>query len=155
LQANVRALPFAAQFRAGIGAEQELSSEQRNWRDNIASAWATLSDDLVKVRRNDGVPMRLDLDQQALIMSRMELQLQIAQQAALNHYGDFYLVTLNDLLDTLTSFFALEHSAVVQMRGELEALRALPVDPDYPTGLISHAMLRDRISEIRNANAGE
>lgn len=155
MQGQVRSLTFAAQFRAGVSADLDISNEQRSWRENIANAWSTLSEDLIKVRRNDGVATRLDIDQQTLIMSRMELQLQIAQQAALNHYGDFYQVTLNDLLDTLNTFFTAEQAAVVQMRGELEALLTLPIDPDYPTSLISQAMLRERISELRNNRSGE
>ena len=155
MQGDVRSLIFAPQFRAGVKTNVDESKETRNWRDNIANAWSTLSEDLVKVRRNDGLDMRLDIDQQTLIMSRIELQLQIAQQAALNHYGDFYQVTLNDILDTLNTFFSAEQASVVQMRGELEVLLTLPIDPDYPTSLISQAMLRDHIDELRHRTVGE
>lgn len=156
MQPQVRTLPFAANFRVNTTPEDaELDTSIKNWRANLASAWESFSEDLIKVQRHDGVPMRLDHDQQALLMSRVELQLQIAQQAALNHHGEYYRNTLRDMIDLLERFFATEHRDVVQIIAELDALQALPVEPDYPTSLLSRAMLRDRIDDIRHNSQGE
>lgn len=156
MQTQVRALPFAVDFRGMSTPDAaELDTSIKNWRINLASAWESFSEDLIKVQRHDGVPMRLDHDQQALLMSRVELQLQIAQQAALNHHGEYYRNTLRDMIDMLERFFATEHRDVVQMIAELDALQALSVEPDYPTSLLSRAMLRDRIDDIRHNSQGE
>ncbi|EGN74270.1 uncharacterized enzyme of heme biosynthesis [Idiomarina sp. A28L] len=155
MQPVVRNLPLAPSFTlTDTDEEREISADMSNWRENLARAWESFSSDLVKVRRHDGVPMRLDNDQRALILSRIELQLQIAQQAAMNHHGDYYRNTIDEALQHIDMFFDLEHRDVVQLRAELNALRGLPIEPDYPTGLLSHAMLRDRVDSIRNSGNG-
>lgn len=155
MQPVVRNLPLAPSFTlTDTDEEREISADMSNWRENLARAWESFSSDLVKVRRHDGVPMRLDNDQRALILSRIELQLQIAQQAAMNYHGDYYRNTIDEALQHIDMFFDLEHRDVVQLRAELNALRGLPIEPDYPTGLLSHAMLRDRVDSIRNSGNG-
>ncbi|RUO37012.1 hypothetical protein CWE13_09240 [Aliidiomarina shirensis] len=155
MQPAVRSLPLAPGFTlTTTDEEQDISTDVSNWRENLARAWESFSSDLVKVQRHDGVPMRLDNDQRALIVSRIELQLQIAQQAALNHHGDYYRNTIDEALHHIDEFFDVEHRDVMQLRAELNALRDLPIEPDYPTGLLSHAMLRDRVDSIRNSGNG-
>lgn len=155
MQPRVRSLPLAPNFTlVATEDEQDISTEISNWRENLARAWESFSSDLIKVQRHDGVPMRLDNDQRALIVSRIELQLQIAQKAALNYQGDYYKNTIDEALFHIDTFFDLEHRDVIQLIAELNALRDLPIEPEYPTGLLSHAMLRDRVDDIRNSGNG-
>ncbi|RUO18766.1 hypothetical protein CWE08_11085 [Aliidiomarina iranensis] len=156
MQPSVRNLPISPDFSVATDdEEQAISSDMSNWRENITQAWESFSSDLIKVQRHDGVPMRLDNDQRALITSRIELQLQIAQQAAMNYHGDYYRNTIDEALYYIDSFFDLQNREVIQLKAELTALRELPIEPEYPTGLLTHAMLRDRVDSIRNSGNGE
>lgn len=158
LQTAVRELPLVTSLQPEAEKQSDDRSELSNWRQNIASAWDSFSSDLIKVRRHDGLPMHLDSDQRALLFGRIELQLQIAQQAALNHHQEYYQATLTEVLHYIDQYFATEQSSVVQFRAEIVALLELSIEPDYPNRLLSHAMLRDLVNEMReqrSANGGQ
>ncbi|RUO32657.1 uroporphyrinogen-III C-methyltransferase [Aliidiomarina sanyensis] len=152
LQPRTRTLPFKAGFgeSESTTSSQALSSDLSEWRQNLAKAWDNFSGDLIKVRRHDELPLRLDHDQRTLVLGQIEMALQIAQQAAMRHHQDLYRSTLNEVLEVVDTYLNTEHSDVRQFRAEVDALRGLPIEPDYPTRLLSHAMLRDRVEEVRN-----
>ncbi|MCH8500636.1 MAG: uroporphyrinogen-III synthase [Aliidiomarina sp.] len=149
LQRSVRDLPLQHTLIDEEATDSTDRSDISNWRRNLAAAWQSFTTDLVKVQRHDGLPMRLDSDQRALLFGRMELQLQIAQQAALNHHQDYYQATLRELLGYIDDYFIAEQRSVEQVRAEIESLLAMNVEPDYPSRLLSHAMLRDLVDELR------
>lgn len=157
LQPQVRGLPFSSEFAAQLqdDVQADISADISQWRQNLANAWSSFSQDIIKVQRHDEIPLRLDHDQRTFILGQIELSLQIAQQAALRHHGDLYQNTLRDLLHVIDTYLSTEHTDVRQFRAEVEVLLDLPVEPDYPTRLLSHAMLRDRVSDIQSNSQGE
>ncbi|WP_194757439.1 uroporphyrinogen-III synthase [Aliidiomarina indica] len=157
LQPRVRSLPFSSEFAAKLqdDAQADISSDISQWRQNLANAWSSFSQDMIKVQRHDELPLRLDHDQRTLILGQMELALQIAQQAALRHHGDLYRNTLRDLTTVIDTYLNTEHTDVRQFKAEVAVLLDLPVEPDYPTRLLSHAMLRDRVSDLHSNSQGE
>lgn len=157
LQPQVRSLPFSSEFAAQLqdDAQADISADISQWRQNLANAWSSFSQDIIKVQRHDEIPLRLDHDQRTFILGQIELSLQITQQAALRHHGDLYQNTLRDLLHVIDTYLSTEHTDVRQFRAEVEVLLDLPVEPDYPTRLLSHAMLRDRVSDLQSNSQGE
>lgn len=153
LQTSARELPLVTSLQPADEAPTQDRSDLSNWRQNLASAWESFSSDLIKVRRHDGLPMHLDSDQRALLFGRIELQLQMAQQAALNHHHEYYQATLTEVLHYVDHYFATEHRLVVQFRAEIESLLQLPIEPEYPNRLLSHAMLRDLVNEMRDQHS--
>lgn len=150
LQAGVRTLAFNAEISQmeNTSSQHAVTGDLRDWRQNLAQAWENFSSDLIQVRRHDAPPLRLDHEQRTFILGQIEMALQIAKQAALRHHQDLYRHTLLDTLNIIERYLNIEDTGVQQFQTSLSMLSELSIEPDYPTRLLSHAMLRVRVDEI-------
>ncbi|RAJ96422.1 uncharacterized protein HemX [Aliidiomarina maris] len=147
---QIRQLPFVNQtIGFDEGDDQATSSEFSEWRANLAKAWANFTDDFVRIQRTDELPsMKIGQEQRALLVSQIELQLQIAQQALMQRQTINYREALEQAAEWIESYFDTERQAVQRSLAELRELSGYDLDPAYPTRLLSEAMLRDVVEEM-------
>lgn len=149
---RIRDLPMhsSPSFNDEIAQQEEgISSEFSEWRANLAKAWASFTDDFVRIQRTDELPaLQIGQEQRALIVSQIELQLQIAQQALMQRQTVQYREALEQAAEWIAAYFDREQRAVQRTLQELEQLQGVDLDPSYPTRLLSEAMLRDAVDEL-------
>ena len=147
----IRELPMREQA-TGFTAEDEdadVSSDFGEWRANLARAWANFTDDFIRIQRTDEMPaLQIGQEQRALIVSQIELQLQIAQHALTQREAIVYREALEQSIEWITAYFDGDRRPVQRVLAELEAVREADLDPSYPTRLLSEAMLRDAVDEL-------
>lgn len=153
LQQQVRELPFARGSAVAPEIEEEISENISEWRRNLAKAWDNFSGDVIRIQRTDEAAVNLNADQRAAVLLSMELQLQIAQQAVYRHQQEYYVSAMGQILTTLDDVFDPQSTEVMQFSAEAEELAAQSVEPVYPTRLLSHAMLRDLVDDIREGRS--
>lgn len=129
----------------------EVTSDVGNWRENIASAWQALSADLVRIERHAELPLRINQEQRLALVSRIELQLQLAQNALNRQQQEVYATTLDDVYTLVNDYFLPEESSTRQFLSALRSIKDLEITTDYPVSLISRAMLRERLHDLESA----
>ena len=147
----IRDLPMHDQATevATVDEDADVSSDFSEWRANLARAWANFTDDFIRVQRTDEMPtLQIGQEQRALVVSQIELQLQIAQHALTQRESIMYREALEQSIEWITAYFDGERRAVQRVLAELEALLEADLDPSYPTRLLSEAMLRDAVDEL-------
>ncbi|MCC5854710.1 MAG: uroporphyrinogen-III synthase [Idiomarina sp.] len=152
LQRQIPELAFRATADNGSDAATDTGAAQ-DWRSNIASAWRSFSQDLIKIQRHDVPVSRLDFEQQVHLISRLELHMQLAQQFLLRRDQELFDDTITDVERLVTSYFDLEHTGTRTFLSSLRSLQGLEISPDYPAQLISRAMLREKIRELEDQPA--
>lgn len=152
IRRQLSSLPFPNQNfgdREQAGDDDAVSSSFADWRSNLATAWNNFSDDFIRIQRSGELPeLQLGQEQQILLISQLELQLQIAQQATLQRQTITYRDGLTQAVEWLETYFDTEQERVQRVLAELRELSELDLDPTYPTRLLSEAMLRDIVDEM-------
>ena len=147
----IRDLPMHEQ-ETGVAVDDQdtdVSSDFSEWRTNLARAWANFTNDFIRIQRTEEMPeLQIGQEQRALIVSQIELQLQIAQHALTQRETIAYREALEQSLEWIATYFNNKHTAVQRVMTELEALLDADLDPSYPTRLLSEAMLRDAVDEL-------
>lgn len=148
---QIRNLPLLEQ-QLGVDGElsdAETSSNFSDWRANLAKAWSSFTDDFIRIQRSEELPaLQIGQEQRVLLISQLELQLQLAQQALMQRQTINFREALLQAIEWIEGYFDPEHQAVRRMLEELNTLREYELDPSYPTRLLSEAMLRDAVDEL-------
>lgn len=147
----IRDLPLHEQAAglAGAADDADVSSDFSEWRANLAKAWANFTDDFVRIQRTDEMPpLQIGQEHRALIVSQIELQLQIAQHTLMQRETIAYREAIEQSMEWIEAYFDGERQAVQHTLSELDELRKANLDPSYPTRLLSEAMLRDAVDEL-------
>ncbi|HLV48141.1 MAG TPA: uroporphyrinogen-III C-methyltransferase [Aliidiomarina sp.] len=151
MQRQVKSLPLHFDNRDVAGnQETEISADVTDWRDNLANAWKAFSEDLVRIQRDADLPLRLNQEQRLALNSRLELQLQLAQQALNRHQQDVFSSTLMEVSHLVNSYFVLDDPKTTQFLAALDSIRHLNVVTEFPTSLLSRAMLRERLRDLES-----
>lgn len=147
---QLRSLPLHAQRTISEREQDEdISADFSDWRSNLAKAWSNFTDDFIRIQRTEEMPeLYLGQEQQALLLSQLELQLQIAQQALLQRQTINYREAIKQAVEWIEAYFETDKNAVQRTINELNQLQAVDLDPAYPTRLLSEAMLRDAVDEL-------
>lgn len=156
LQSQLRDLPLRDGAKAGeqMAPAREASSELSEWRENLARAWENFSSDVIRIQRVDEHQVALAADQRAVMLASQELQLQLAQQAAISRDQDYYQQSLDLVAQALEQYFDASASSVQQFQDRLAHLQSQSVEPISPPNLLSRAMLRDRVEELQTNGNG-
>lgn len=128
----------------------EVSADTHDWRDNLANAWKAFSADLVRIQRDADLPIRLNQEQRLALNSRLELQLQLAQQALNRHQQDVFNSTLSEVNELVSNYFDQESQKTIHFLAALNSVRNLTIVTEFPTSLLSRAMLRERLRDLEN-----
>lgn len=129
--------------------DNNVSSNFSDWRSNLAKAWENFSDDFIRIQRSDSMPdLQLGQEQRVLLISQLELQIQLAQQATMQRQTLTYRDALVQATEWIETYFDTDNQAVQRIINELQELSQLDLDPSYPTRLLSEAMLRDIVDEM-------
>lgn len=152
LQRSVSQLPL---LKASIDAEQRQAEQHdtassADWRANLANAWQAFSNDMIRIQRNTELPLQLNLEQRLAMNSRLELQLQLAQQSLMQRQQELFNSTLVEIHRLVSTYFNKEANETAQFLASIEALGELDISPDFPTTLLSRAMLRERLRDLEN-----
>lgn len=151
MQRQIAGLPMKFDVHAIIDREPaEVSADTRDWRDNLANAWKSFSADLVRIQRDADLPIRLNQEQRLTLNSRLELQLQLAQQALNRHQQDVFNSTLNEVHELVTTYFDLADLKTTHFLAALNSVRNLTIVTEFPTNLLSRAMLRERLRDLES-----
>ncbi|MCC5879911.1 MAG: uroporphyrinogen-III synthase [Idiomarina sp.] len=148
---QIRNLPLLEQEYGvdGEPVDEEISSDFSEWRANLSKAWASFTDDFIRIQRTDELPaLQIGQEQRSLLISQLELQLQLAQQALMQRQTVSYRESLLQSAEWIDAYFDTDNQAVQRTLQELEALSEYDLDPSYPTRLLSEAMLRDAVDEL-------
>src|SRR5690554_2042486 len=149
LQRQVASLVMQFDNRS-TGSENNVAvtAEVTDWRDNLANAWISFSADLVRIQRDSDLPIRLNQEQRLTLNSRLELQLQLAQQALSRHQQDVFSSTLNEVHELVTTYFDPDDLKTKHFLANLSSVRSLTIVTEFPTSLLSRAMLRERLRDL-------
>ncbi len=128
--------------------ETSVSANVTDWRDNLTNAWKAFSDDLVRIQRDADLPLRLNQEQRLALNSRLELQLQLAQQALNRHHQDVFNSTLTEVNDLVRAYFDQTEPKTVHFLAALASIQHLNIVTEFPTSLLSRAMLRERLRDL-------
>lgn len=153
LRTQVRELPMDRE-RLSADPQNEDSAEQvssnfSDWRSNLAKAWTSFTDDFVRVQRTEELPeMQLGAEQRYLLRTQIDLQLQIAQQAMLQHQQINFEQAVEQAIEWIETYYDVNASQVQQALTQLRNLREQNLEPDFPTRLLSEAMLTEAVEEL-------
>lgn len=151
MRRQLRDLPFTQTgpiHQQDSADSHEVSASFSDWRANLASAWDSFTDDFIRVQRAETMPeMSLSAEQRSLLLSQLELQLQLAQQALMQRQTVNYREALRQAEEWILAHFDSQSSAVERFAQELSRLSQQNLEPDYPTRLLSEAMLKDAVEE--------
>ena len=148
---QIRNLPMLEQQYGPDGepVDADISSDFSDWRDNLAKAWASFTNDFIRIQRTDELPaLQIGEEQRALLVSQLELQLQLAQQALMQRQTINFRESVQQAIEWIESYFDTDSQSVRRTLEELNALSEYELDPSYPTRLLSEAMLRDAVDEL-------
>ncbi|RTE85965.1 MULTISPECIES: uroporphyrinogen-III C-methyltransferase [Gammaproteobacteria] len=152
LQQQISELPLrSTSFGDEEVAEEEVTSDISNWRSNLANAWQAFSDDLIRIQKTSDLPVRLDQEQRLSLNSRLEMQLQLAQQAAVRGDQTLFDTAINESFQLISEYFDIEVPETENVLAILSSLKEVSVQTDYPSSLLSRAMLREYISALESA----
>ena len=118
------------------GDTQEVPSED-NWLANLRRSGNTLLQQFVRVQRRDTPvePMIADTYFD-VVQQRLLLQLQLAQQAALQGEQALYSATIEEAIEQLRVLEGqITDTGVTEVIAQLSTLRAVTLRPEYPTEL--------------------
>ncbi|MGX5914919.1 uroporphyrinogen-III C-methyltransferase [Aliidiomarina sp. Khilg15.8] len=157
LRTQVRDLPMDRQRLSADTtseeAEGDVSSSFADWRSNLAKAWQSFTDDFVRVQRTEELPqMQLGAEQRYLLRTQIDLQLQIAQQAMLQHQQINFEQALEQAIEWIEAYYDTDTTATQQSLSQLRNLSEQTLEPDFPTRLLSEAMLNDAVDELLGEN---
>lgn len=128
----------------------EPSASINDWRANLAHAWQTFSKDLVRIQRDVDLPLRLNQEQRLALNSRLELQLQLAQQALTRHQQEVFRTVLTETEELVSTYFVTSAVTTNQFLTHLRAVKNLNITNEFPTSLLSRAMLRERLYDLES-----
>ncbi|RUO23833.1 hypothetical protein CWE09_11810 [Aliidiomarina minuta] len=127
----------------------EVSSSFADWRSNLNAAWQSFSEDFIRVQRTEEMPeMQLGAEQRSLLKTQLDLQLQIAQQALLQRQAVNFEQAMDQAIDWINSYYDTESTQVRHVLDALTQLREQNIEPEFPTRLLSEAMLNDAVDEL-------
>ncbi|CUS47887.1 MAG: uroporphyrinogen-III synthase HemD [Idiomarinaceae bacterium HL-53] len=129
----------------------EVSTEASDWRDNLSKVWEAFSRDLIRIQKTADLPLRLDQEQRLSLNSRLEMQLQLAQQAVIRADQELFTIALTESYRLINEFFDTQQADVQNVLRILSSLQEVSIRTNYPTSLISRAMLREYISALETA----
>ncbi|WP_113907519.1 uroporphyrinogen-III C-methyltransferase [Aliidiomarina celeris] len=157
LQRGVPNLPLAQPERTTSDStttdEATSARENVDWRSNLADAWQAFSKDMIRIQRNTDIPLQLNAEQRLVVNSRLELQLQLAQQALMRRQQEIFSTSLFEIEYLITHYFNTEANETRQFMASLNALKELDIAPEFPTQLLSRAMLRERLRDLESEPA--
>lgn len=152
LQQEIPRLPLRSQSVEGSEeTESESSSDISDWRSNLANAWEAFSQDLIRVQKTSELPVRLDQEQRLSLNSRLEMQLQLAQQAAVRGDQSLFDASIEESFRLIDSYFDTQVPETQNTLSVLSSLGEVTVTANYPNSLLSRAMLREYISALESA----
>ncbi|RUO32327.1 uroporphyrinogen-III C-methyltransferase [Aliidiomarina soli] len=157
MRRQIHDLPFnqqQSQLDQPAETNNDISGDFSEWRNNLAKAWDSFTDDFIRVQRTDELPaMQLGHEQRSLLVSQLQLQLQLAQQALMQRQTVNYREALRQTADWIERYFDIESQRVQELATELRQLSEHDLEPDYPTRLLSEAMLKDAVDDrLEGAN---
>lgn len=152
LRQQVRELPIQREqldTRQVNNDENKVSSSFADWRSNLNAAWESFSEDFIRVQRTEEMPeMQLGAEQRSILKTQLDLQLQIAQQALLQRQAVNFEQAMDQAIDWIDSYYDAESAQVRHVLDALTQLREQNIEPEFPTRLLSEAMLNDAVEEL-------
>ncbi|OZB04336.1 MAG: hypothetical protein B7X54_08095 [Idiomarina sp. 34-48-12] len=140
-----------------MSSDEASTAADDSWLSNLKRSLNTLMQQFVRVQRRDTPvePMIADAYFDVL-QQRLLLQLQIGQQAAMNGSQAVYEANINEAITLLTRLQGQVNDAdVSRFIDELQALKGVQLQPDYPAALNSTTQLERLANQIAQTNQGD
>lgn len=153
MQKEVIHLPLKSDRKSPTNQTQKAETVQTsNWRENLAQAWQDFSQDLIKIQKQSELPIQLNLEQRVSLTSRVELQLQLAQQALVKRNEQVFQATIKEVIQITQTYYDTESAKTRHFIATLEPLASLNISIDYPSQLLSRAMLQESLEALDAAS---
>lgn len=146
LQRAIPGLTFRGDEAAAAPEAAVDAAAEQGWWDKARGALSGL----VTVRRTTGEDERLGLEDKDYVRQRIWLQIEIAHLALMRRDETAFAAALDRAAESIATWFVAEDDAFNAVVGEIDALRAVNVEPDVPDITAPLATLR----VLRNARAG-
>lgn len=139
-----------------MSSDEASTAADDSWLSNLKRSLNTLMQQFVRVQRRDTPvePMIADAYFDVL-QQRLLLQLQLGQQAAMNGSQAVYEANINEAIALLTSLQGRVNDAdLSRFIDELQVLKGVQLQPDYPAALNSTTQLERLANQIAQTNQG-
>lgn len=157
LQQQVPQLPLLKQKgEARSEAQQRKDASQlSNWKENLNNAWRAFSADIIRIQKDVDSHLQLNVEQRIALNSRLEMLLQLAQQALVLDQPDVFNSSIRDALELAQTYLNTHEPLTQQFTQALKTLQTLQLDIEFPSHLLSRAMLRERLLDLETQTNNE
>jgi uncharacterized protein HemX len=142
--------------QVAMSSDEAITAADDSWLSNLKRSVNTLLQQFVRVQRRDTPvePMIADAYFDVL-QQRLLLQLQLGQQAAMKGSQAVYEANINEAITLLTSLQGQVNDAdLSRFIDELQALKGVQLQPDFPAALNSTTQLERLANQIAQTNQG-
>lgn len=128
LQRSIPVLTFRGDEAVASPEAEPASDADQGWWEKASGALSGL----VTVRRATGEDERLGLEDKDYVRQRIWLQVEIAHLALMRRDEAAFRAALDRAAESIATWFVAEDDAFNAVVGEIDALRAINVEPDVP-----------------------